>query len=294
MKSKSFFTVVFMILLAGITLTTLNSFKKPAKGKFIGLQLYSIRDSIRRDVPGAIKKVAMMGYKFVEPAGYADGKFYGLTPSEFKALCKAQKMTMLSSHTGQNAPNATEKEKTMAWWDVCIAAHKAAGAKYIVQPSMDGSAYKSLARLKEYCDYFNLVGEKCNAAGIRFGYHNHDKEFSTKLDGQTIYDFMLKNTDPSKVMFEIDLYWAVVGKANPVDYFKNYPGRFELWHIKDKKEIGESGMMDFKSYWANAAISGMKYGVVEVEQYNFDEYTSCKKSLDFLNAADYVIMPKKK
>ena len=125
-----------------------------------------------------------------------------------------------------------------------------------------------------------------------FGYHNHDKEFSTKLDGQTMYDYMLANTDPTKVMFEMDLYWAVVGGANPVDYFNKYPGRFELWHIKDKKEIGASGMMDFAGYLGRSCKIGMKYGIVEVERYNFDEFTSCQKSIDFLNAADYVVMPK--
>jgi sugar phosphate isomerase/epimerase len=294
MKRTSLFTSVVLISFGVLLFISLNSFVKPPKSKFIGLQLYSVRDSIKKNVNRAIDKVGDMGYKFVEPAGYGNGKFYGVAPAEFKKMCKAKSMTVLSSHTGQNAPTSGNREKIMAWWDTCIAAHKAVGAKYIVQPSMGGDALKSLERLKAYCDYFNEVGAKCNAAGIRFGYHNHYQEFSTKLDGQTVYDFMLQNTDPSKVMFEIDLYWAVVGKANPVDYFLKYPGRFELWHIKDKKEIGESGMMDFKSYWANAAISGMKYGVVEVEQYNFDQFTSCKKSLDFLNAADYVVMPKKK
>jgi len=93
-------------------------------------------------------------------------------------------------------------------------------------------------------------------------------------------------------MFQIDLYWCVVGGKNPVDYFKKYPGRFELWHIKDEKEIGASGMMDFQSIWAAKEISGMKYGIVEVERYDFDEFTSCKKSIDFLNAAEYIVMPK--
>ena len=93
---------------------------------------------------------------------------------------------------------------------------------------------------------------------------------------------MLANTDPTKVMFEMDLYWAVEGGANPVDYFNKYPGRFELWHIKDKEEIGASGKMDFAAIWAEAAKSGMKYGVVEVEEYNFDQFTSCQKSIDFL------------
>lgn len=260
--------------------------------KNIGLQLYSIRDSIMRDVPGAIAKVAKMGYKFVEPAGYDGGKFYGMDPVAFKDLCAKNGLQVLSSHTGMPLPDSANMEKTMAWWDECINSHAAAGVKFIVQPFMGDDAYQSLDVLKKYCEYFNAIGEKCNAKGIRFGYHNHDREFSTQLDGQTIYDFMLNNTDPSKVMFEMDLYWTVVGGAKPADYFAKYPGRFELWHIKDKEELGASGMMDFKAIWAAASQSGMKYGVVEVESYNFDEFTSCKKSLDFLNAASYVVMPK--
>lgn len=91
----------------------------------------------------------------------------------------------------------------------------------------------------------------------------------------------------------MDLYWAVMGGAKPVDYFNKYPGRFELWHIKDKKEIGGTDtMMDFAAIWAAAAKSGMQYGVVEVEEYSFDQFTSCQKSLDFLNNTPYVVMPK--
>ena len=291
MKKRSFISIVMLMALTGLIFSTFYSCK-PAK-KNIGLQLYSIRDSITKDVPGAIAKVAKMGYTFVEPAGYRDGKFYGMEPAAFKTLLTANKLTMLSSHTGRNAPDSANYAETMAWWDACIDAHVAAGAKFIVQPSMGRSAYESLAGLKAYCDYFNEVGAKCNAKGIRFGYHNHDKEFSTKLDSTIVmYDYMLQNTDPAKVMFEIDLYWAVMGGANPVDYFNKYPGRFELWHIKDKEEIGASGMMDFKGIWAGSANSGMQYGIVEVERYNFDEYTSCKMSVDTLNAAPYVVMPK--
>jgi sugar phosphate isomerase/epimerase len=291
MKKRSFITIVLLMAVTGLIFSTFYSCM-PAK-KNIGLQLYSLRDSITKDVPGTIAKVSKMGYKFVEPAGYRDGKFYGMEPAAFKALCEANKLTVLSSHTGRNAPDSTNLAETMAWWDACIDAHVAVGAKYIVQPSMGRTAYESLAGLKAYCDYFNAVGEKCNAKGIRFGYHNHDKEFSTKLDSTIImYEYMLENTDPAKVMFEIDLYWAVVGGANPVDYFNKYPGRFELWHIKDKEEIGASGMMDFVAIWAGAAKSGMQYGIVEVERYNFDNFTSCKMSIDFLNAAPYVVMPK--
>jgi sugar phosphate isomerase/epimerase len=289
MKKGTLISLFMFIAVSGFIISTFNSCK-PAK-KNIGLQLYSIRDSITKDVPGAISKVAKMGYTFVEPAGYGDGKFYGMDPVDFKELCESNKLSVMSSHTGQALPDSANWENVMKWWDNCINAHAAAGVKFIVQPFMGQEAYQSLDTLKRYCDYFNLIGEKCNAKGIRFGYHNHDKEFSTQLDSQTIYDFMLANTDPAKVMFEMDLYWTVVGGANPVDYFNKYPGRFELWHIKDKAEVGASGMMDFPAIWAAAGKSGMKYGVVEVEEYNFDQFTSCQKSIDFLNAADYVVMP---
>ena len=289
MKKRSIISIVMLLVLSSLIFNTFNSCK-PAK-KNIGLQLYSIRDSIMRDVPGAMAKVGKMGYTFVEPAGYGDGKFYNMEPSAFKALCEENGLPVISSHTGQVLPDSANWEKVMTWWDKCIAAHAAVGVKYIVQPFMGGEAYRSLDTLKRYCNYFNLIGDKCNAKGIRFGYHNHDKEFSTQLEGQTIYDFMLGNTEPSKVMFEMDLYWTVVGGANPVDYFNKYPGRFELWHIKDKAEVGASGMMDFPAIWAAAAQSGMKYGIVEVEEYNFDQFTSCQKSNEFLNAAEYVVMP---
>lgn len=287
---RRFISSILIVAVSGLLLT---SFVPARKSKNIGLQLYSIRDSIRKDVPAAIAKVAKMGYKFVEPAGYSDGKIYGMDPVDFKNLCKKNGMVVLSAHVGQSLPTPENWDKTMAWWDKCIDTHVAAGAKFLVQPSMGGDAYKSLETLKKWCDYFNAVGEKCLAKGLQFGYHNHDKEFSTELDGQIMYDFMLKNTDPKKVFFELDLYWCVVGKKNPVDYFNNYPGRFKLWHIKDKEEIGASGMMDFASIWAAAEKSGMKYGIVEVEKYNFDQFTSCEKSLEWLNQNSYIKMPKK-
>jgi sugar phosphate isomerase/epimerase len=293
MKKRNFTTIILLVVITGLILTASYSFKKTPQ-KYLGLQLYSLRDSIMKNVPGTIAKVAKMGYKFVEPAGYDNGKFYGMEPAAFKALCNANGLKVLSSHTGQALPNTASWKKTMEWWDACIAAHAAAGVKFIVQPFMGAEAYRSLDTLKRYCNYFSAIGEKCNAKGIRFGYHNHDKEFSTKLEGKTIYDFMLANTDPKKVMFEMDLYWAVIGGAKPVEYFNKYPGRFELWHIKDEKEIGASGMMDFAAIWAGSAKSGMKYGIVEVERYSFDEFTSCQKSIDFLNAATYVKMPKQK
>jgi len=176
----------------------------------------------------------------------------------------------------------------MAWWDQCIDAHVAAGVKWIVQGGMGQKGYESLDGLKNYCEYFNTIGVKCNEKGIRFGYHNHANEFTTEFDGKPVYDWMLELTDPEKVMFQMDLFWIVEGGKDPLVYFDKYPGRFELWHIKDKEELGASGMMDFEAIFAAREKSGAKYGIVEVEEYNYDPLVSCKKSLEFLESADYV------
>lgn len=278
------------LLLLVFLLSGLSSCKQTQKKqeKYIGLQLWSVRDHMKDDVKGTIEAVGKIGYKFIEAAGYADGKFYGMEPTAFADLVKANGMDFLSSHTGQAVPDSTNWDEVMAWWDQCIAAHKAAGVKYIVQPFMDNVGYESIEGVQRYCDYFNAVGEKCNAAGIRFGYHNHDAEFKD-IEGQIIYDYMLQHTDPAKVFFEMDLYWITEGGKNPVDYFNQYPGRFLIWHVKDKTELGgDDSVMDFKPIFADAQTAGMKYIVVEVEEYNYDPLKSVEKSLNFLNNAPYV------
>lgn len=277
---------ITILVLAVFVVSGIVSCTPPKPAKVIGLQLWSVKDDMKTDAKGTIAKVGAMGYQFIEAAGYGDGKFYGIEPAEFKALAEANKLTFLASHTGQGLPDSVKWAETMAWWDTCIAAHKAAGVTYIVQPWMGQEAYRSLDTLKMYCDYFNAVGEKCNAAGIRFGYHNHSEEFKD-LEGVTIYDFMLKNTDPAKVMFEMDLFWITEGGKNPVDYFNAYPGRFKLWHVKDKAEVG-AGPMDFKPIFENAATSGVKKFIVEVEEYNFTPIESVQKSLEFLQNAEFV------
>lgn len=271
-----------LLLLTVLTFFSCNT----SQDKFIGLQLWSVRDDMKKAPEETIAKVGEIGYSFIEAAGYSDGKFYGIEPADFKALVEKNNMVFLSSHTGQNMPDSANWEKTMAWWDTCIDAHVAAGVKYIVQPFMGGAGYDSIAGLKAYCDYFNAVGEKCNEKGIRFGYHNHDKEFS-ELEGQVIYDFMLQNTDPEKVMFQLDLYWIKEGGGDHVAYFNNYPGRFELYHVKDETELGASGEMDFESAFENAEKAGMKYYIVEVEQYNFEPLVSVEKSYEYLVNAPF-------
>jgi sugar phosphate isomerase/epimerase len=277
---------MFYLSLVAILLLSFNSCDM-SKDKFIGLQLYSLRDLMKTQPSETVQKVGEMGYAFVEAAGYNDGKFYGMDPLEFKNLVEESEMVFLGSHTGQDLPDSANWENTMKWWDQCIAAHKEAGVEYIVQPWMGGAGYGSLDGLKKYCDYFNAVGEKCNLAGLKFGYHNHDKEF-TELEGEVIYDFMLKNTDPAKVMFQIDLYWAIEGNADPLAYFEKYPGRFWLWHVKDEKEVGASGNIDFEKIWTGKEKAGVKYFIVEQEAYDYEPLESVKMSLDYLLEADFV------
>ena len=280
---KGLFVIGFMALvIQGFT-----KFNLDKEEKFIGLQLYSVRDEMTADPKGTVAKVGEIGYKFVETAGYADGKFYGMRPVEFKELCEANGMKFFGSHTGQNVPTKENWDKTMAWWDTAIEAHAAAGVKWIVQPYMDEVGYNSLEGLKQYVAYFNAVGEKCNAKGIKFGYHNHEKEFTTEFEGKPLYDWMLELTDPDKVMFELDLYWINVGGKSALAYFDQYPGRFMLWHIKDQKELGASGEMDFNSIFEQKEKAGLKYGIVEVEEYNFTPLESVRKSFDFMQSTNY-------
>lgn len=281
----------FTILLAIATLMGTFSLKTRAQsGKEIGIQLYSVRDDMNKDVKTTIEKLGKIGYTFAEAANYKDGKFYGMEPEAFKALLETNGMRFVSSHTGIDyTGDAASWDAAMIWWDKAIEAHKRAGCKYIVKPSMGSYPYTNLEALKKTCQYFNAIGEKCNANGIRFGYHNHDKEFVKISDGDDlIYDYMLMHTDPQKVTFEMDVYWVFKGGQSVIDYFNRYPNRFELLHIKDEKEIGSSGLIDFKPIYQNKSAAGTKHCIVEVERYNFEPMESVKKSFDFLNNAPYV------
>jgi sugar phosphate isomerase/epimerase len=174
----------------------------------------------------------------------------------------------------------------LAWWDACIADHKAAGMKYLVTPWMGSQA--NLKNLQLYCDYFNAIGKKCNEEGIAFGYHNHAREFK-KVEDTVIYDFMLENTDPECVFFQMDVYWAVMGQAYPVEYFRKYPGRFKTLHIKDHRELGESGMVGFDAIYKNVETAGTEAYIVEIEAFTNDDWKeSLKMCADYLKGSDFV------
>ncbi|MDL2215222.1 sugar phosphate isomerase/epimerase [Dysgonomonas sp. OttesenSCG-928-M03] len=257
--------------------------------KEIALQLYSLREDIGKDYAGTIKKVGEMGFTAVEAAGYKEGKFYDRTPEEFKSDIESAGMTLLSSHT---AKQLSEKElaskdfsESLKWWDEAIAAHKAAGMKYIVAPWME--VPKKLKDLQTYCEYYNEIGKRCKENGMSFGYHNHAHEF-VKIEDKMMYDYMLENTNPEYVFFQMDVYWTVRGQQSPVDYFNKYKGRFALLHIKDNKELGQSGMVGFDAVFNSTDAAGLKYPIVEVEQYNFTPEESVKKSLEYLQNSSFV------
>lgn len=282
MMKLSMIFVSALMLLASCT-PKADTEKTVLPKKDIALQLYSLRDDIGKDYAGTIKKAGEMGFTMVEAASYGDGKFYGKTPEEFKADIEAAGMKTLSSHTGRGLSNEELASKdfteAMKWWDQCIAAHKAAGMKYIVTPWMD--VPKSLADLQTYCEYYNEIGKKCKESGLKYGYHNHAHEFQ-KVEDKVMFDYMLENTNPEYVFFEMDVYWVVRGQQSPVDYFNKYKGRFALLHIKDNKELGQSGMVGFDAIFKNTDAAGVEHLVVEVEQYNFTPFESVQKSLDYL------------
>ncbi len=265
---------------------------KPKKD--ICVQLYSLRSLIKgpESISPLLDSLAKLGYTGVEAAGYGDGKFYGLAPEEFKAKVEAAGLKLVSSHVSNGLSEAQldsgDFSGALAWWDECIAAHKAAGTPYMVTPWM--GTQKSLEHLQVYCDYLNAVGKKCAEVGIAYGYHNHDYEFRKVADTDVVmYDYMVEHTDPAYVFMQLDVYWAMWGHVSPVDYFKRYPGRFKMLHIKDEREIGQSGMVGFDAIFKNADIAGLECYIVEIERYSYENVlVSAKESIDYLLDAPFV------
>jgi sugar phosphate isomerase/epimerase len=290
MKRNLLLTIILSIIIApffGLASA------KPKKE--IAVQLYSVRTLIgdvnkyASNHERVLKALADMGYTYVEAAGYDNGKLYGRTPAEFKNDVESAGLKILSSHCGrglsENELATGDFSESMAWWKQCIQAHKAAGMKYIVDPWM--GPQKTLKDLDTYCRYLNAIGKLCKENGISFGYHNHSYEFQ-KVEGQVMYDYILKHTDPQYVFFQMDLYWAVMGQAAPVDYFKQYAGRFRMFHVKDRMEVGQSGMVGFDAIYNNASTAGLEYSVVELEDSNMEILDGLKVSIDYLLHAPFV------
>ncbi|MCY4778271.1 sugar phosphate isomerase/epimerase [Sphingobacterium sp. UT-1RO-CII-1] len=271
------------------------AFSSIAQKKDVAVQLYSVRSILGGDASSSqftdvLQKLSKMGYTQVEAAGYDNGKFYGVTPAEFKSIVESKGLKVLSSHVGRPL-SAKEIEsgdfsESLAWWDTAIAAHKAAGMSYIVTPWI--SLSKTVTELDAYCRYMDEIGKRAKAQGLSYGYHNHAHEFEKVEGKEVMLDYILKHTNPEYVFIELDVYWTVIGKASPVDYFHKYPGRFPLLHIKDEREIGQSGMVGFDAIFNNAKAAGLKHFIIEVERYSDNVEQSMKESIDYIKRAKFV------
>lgn len=295
------YKVYFSALLAAVLMFSTNCYAdnlaKPKKE--VCIQLYSLRtilDGVNKDgkvsesYTKLLKDLADMGYTSVETANYDNGKFYGRTPQQFKEDCEKAGLKVLSAHTNRGLSDqelaSGDFTEAMKWWKQCIADHKAAGMEYIVCPWM--GVPKTMKDLLTQCKYLNEIGKLCKQSGIKFGYHNHSHEFQ-KVEGKIMYDVMLENTDPEYVFFEMDVFWTVWGQNSPVNYFKKYPGRFKMFHIKDYREIGQSGMVGYDAIFNNADKAGMENFVVELEQSEAPSIVDgVRISIDYLLNADFV------
>lgn len=297
MRYKVYFSALLAAVLMFSTSSYADNLAKPKKE--VCIQLYSLRtilDGVNKDgkvsesYTKLLKDLADMGYTSVETANYDNGKFYGRTPQQFKEDCEKAGLKVLSAHTNRGLSDqelaSGDFTEAMKWWKQCIADHKAAGMEYIVCPWM--GVPKTMKDLLTQCKYLNEIGKLCKQSGIKFGYHNHNHEFQ-KVEGKTMYDVMLENTDPEYVFFEMDVFWTVWGQNSPVNYFKKYPGRFKMFHIKDYREIGQSGMVGYDAIFNNADKAGMENFVVELEQSEAPSIVDgVRISIDYLLNADFV------
>ncbi|MDR2388646.1 MAG: sugar phosphate isomerase/epimerase [Tannerellaceae bacterium] len=278
--------------------------------KQLGLQIYSLGRELAADVPGGLKKVAQMGYTVLELAGYSPEGRIGQTPmAEFKKYADDAGLRIASSHlnppirggyTPENLPEIKE------FWKKATDHHAAIGVKYLIQPGQPRTL--SVEETSWVCEVFNEAGKIAKAGGLLWGYHNHSGEFARVTPGGTealtgrpgfgrrdpegtrlIYDLFLEKTDPSLVLFELDVYWAVMGQYDPVAYMKKHPDRIRLLHIKDVAVLGESGMMNFQKIYEVAYANGIEDFYVELENYaGGTQFEGVKGCADYLLAAPFV------
>jgi len=250
------------------------------KMKAIGLQLYTVRNQMEKDFDDTLAKVASTGFKEVEFAGY-----YNRTPQQVKSVLSANGLTSPSAHVSLKALSDD--------WQKTIETAATIGHRYLICAYLVPEERKSLDDYKRHADTFNRAGEACKKAGIQFGYHNHDFEFPA-LDGSVPFDLLLQKTDPKLVKIELDLYWIIKAKQDPLKYFAAHPGRFPLLHVKDMDntpkqfftEVGR-GVIDFKPIFAQSGKAGVKHYFVEQDQCPGSPLDSIKVSFDYLSKLEF-------
>ena len=250
---------------------------QPQRRDLTGLQLYSVRDDMTSDPLGTLRQLAAVGYRHVEHANYVERKFYGWGAREFRKILDDLGLTMPSGHTvlGRQHWDDAKKDFTDTWKQTVEDA-AIMGQQFVISPSMTNDFRKSQSDLKRLMEIFNKSGELCRKSGMKFGYHNHDFEFSETLDGVTVYDIIMSNTDPALVMQQLDTGNLYNGGANAMAVVKKYPGRFSSMHVKDVLQTGlgtfEStllgkGIVPLKDLMDLGRKSGTLHFIVEQEAY---------------------------
>lgn len=276
------------------------------KNKKIGIQLYSVMDAMNKNPQASVERLAGLGYNVFELVQWGgEPKVFGLPADEFKALCDKNGIQIVSTHSSIQEDTSKETE-IMNRWRQLFEIQKACGGKYFVIPS-----YKVEYTVKDVqgmCDYLNRVGKIANEYGLKLGYHNHSSEYEKLKDSDKVmWEYLIENTDPQYVCFEMDVYWCTKGGKNPVEYLKKYPKRIEILHVKDDFVIGESGTINFEGIFNQFYKNGMKDYVVEIEtpkalqekkngdgsKYTSDQimdevFVAAQKSATYLNNAKFV------
>ncbi|MBP6056070.1 MAG: sugar phosphate isomerase/epimerase, partial [Cytophagaceae bacterium] len=228
--------------------------------KLVGVQLYSVRDDMRKDPQGTLNALAEMGYKYVEHANYMNRKFYGWEAKEFRKRLDDLGMKMPSGHTVMGKAHWDDAKNDFTdLWKYTVEDAAIMGQELVISPSIDMGIRKDKNLLLKYMEIFNKSGELCNKSGMRFGYHNHDFEFSEKLEGELLYDIMLNNTDPKLVAQQLDIGNMINGGGVPAEVMKKFPGRFVSMHVKDEVPA-KSGHEHFES-----TVLGKGSGQIDVQ-----------------------------
>ncbi len=294
---RDFIKTSAMAIAGGTFLSSCN-FSGPIKNELMGLQLYCVRDEMKVDPLGTLKELAKIGYQYVEHANYVDRKFYGWSASEFKKVLDDLGMKMPSGHTVFGSKHWDEGTNDFTdSWKYTVEDAATMEQQFVISPWLDEKLRQTYDDLLRQMEIFNKNGELCKKSGMKFGYHNHDFEFSVKLNNETLYDIMLQNTDPDLVMQQLDIGNLYNGGAKAIDIVQKYPGRFQSMHVKDEI-LSEGGHEKYESTILGAGVVGTKevidlgrksggtiHFIVEQESYQGKTPLECMKE-------DYDIMKK--
>jgi len=253
----------------------------------LGLQLYSLRETIAADVKGTLEKIAEIGFKEVETYGYSPkNQFWGLSVKEFKNILDSNGLNTPSGHYGLDDYLKEGGGKSDFAYAVEVA--QKLDQKFITIPSISGSLRTSLDDYKRIAEKLNKAGELCKEAGLKLAYHNHAFEFDD-YDGQNGYEIFLDKTEKDLVAFEMDIYWVVRSGKDPIALFEKYPGRFPLWHVKDMSKLNHelnteigNGTINFKEIFSKVKQAGGKHFIVEQENFEMEPYKSLSQSYQFI------------